>query len=111
MAAIIAQLSFRNRARRKRLLERKNYSASKCLYTLQPFDQSFNPAVHNKYIRGRKGDDLIEAEVEQEFLARIQKRKTISSLPKFTWTRFFIEVLIIGMHILFIKGNTNCMFL
>ena len=46
MAAIIAQLT---RAKRERALK-KTYETNKCMYELQPFDQHFDPSVHNKYI-------------------------------------------------------------
>ena len=45
MAAIIAQFT---RARRERA-KKKTYETNKCMYQLQPFDQHFDPAVHNQY--------------------------------------------------------------
>ena len=98
MAAVIAQLNLRNRARIERLKEKKTYSTSKCLYHLQPFDGKFNPTVHNKYLasREKKGDALIEAEVEKELITMMKKRQNKSSWPKFTWTRFLLEAFIIG---------------
>ena len=101
MAADIAQMNLRNRARIQRLREKKNYSTSKCLYKLKPFDPKFNPIVHNKYLaaRDKKKDGLIEAEVEEELTAMLKKMKDNSALPKFTWTRFFVETFIIGMSL------------
>ena len=63
MAAIIAQLTrygpgrqifpsqniFYFRAQRERN-NRVTYSTNKCLYDLPPFDQHFDPLVHNKYL-------------------------------------------------------------
>ena len=54
MAAIIAQMNLRNRARKKRKREQKNYSSSKSTYELHPFDQKFDPKLHNKYFRTRE---------------------------------------------------------
>ena len=98
MAAVIAQLNLRNRARIKRLKEKKTYSTSKCLYHLQPFEAQFNPTVHNKYLasREKRGDELIEAEVEIELITIMKKMQNKSSWPKFTWTRFLLEAFIIG---------------
>ena len=99
MAAVIAQLNFRNRARKKQLKENKTYSTSKCMYRLEPFDATFAPAVHNKYMAARvkKVDDLFEAEVDKEMKKMMKKRINISSWPTFTWSRFLIEALIIGI--------------
>ena len=46
MAAIIAQLTRAKRERDKK----KTIEATKCMYTLEPFDSHFEPTKHNKYM-------------------------------------------------------------
>ena len=46
MAAIIAQLTRNKRERAAKI----SYEANKCLYYIPPFDQHFDPYVHNKYL-------------------------------------------------------------
>ena len=56
MAAIIAQMSMRNRERKKRkamLGKRAEVSSDKCVYELQPFDRCYDPIIHNKYLRSK----------------------------------------------------------
>ena len=54
MAAIIAQMSMRNRERKKRkamLGRRAEIAPEKCVYLLQPFDRCYDPLIHNKYMK------------------------------------------------------------
>ena len=56
MAAIIAQMSLRNRERKKRkklLGKRAETSSDKCVYKLEPFDRCYDPLLHNKYVRAK----------------------------------------------------------
>ena len=46
MAAIIAQLTRAKRERGRKI----TYETNKCLYHLPPFDDHFDPRVHNKYL-------------------------------------------------------------
>ena len=46
MAAIIAQLTRAKRERDKK----KTFDSNKCMYTLEPFDDHFEPTKHNRYI-------------------------------------------------------------
>ena len=100
MAAVIAQLNFRHRARMKRLKQVKTYSTAKCMYQLQPFAPRFEPTVHNKYLatRVRNGQDMVESELEKEIVAAVRKNERKYSWPKFTWTRFFVEAILVGMN-------------
>ena len=56
MAAIIAQMSLRNRERKKRkklLGKRAETAPDKCVYKLPPFDSCYDPLIHNKYARAK----------------------------------------------------------
>ena len=46
MAAIIAQLTRNKRERAAKI----SYETNKCMYYIPPFDQHFDPYVHNKYL-------------------------------------------------------------
>ena len=62
MAAIIAQMSLRNRERKKRraaLGRRGETGSDKCVYTLPPFDQCYDPLLHNKYVRAKRFPNLL----------------------------------------------------
>lgn len=50
MAAIIAQMTRANRERKKK----KRYEISKCMYNLPSYSRSFEPDVHNKYLRAKR---------------------------------------------------------
>jgi hypothetical protein len=83
MAAIIAQMNLRNRARKKRKREQKNYSSSKSTYELHPFDQNFDPKLHNKYFRTREKRKTENKEImfeldESQIQNRVQKSKSTS---------------------------------
>ena len=86
MAAIIAQLSLRNRAMKKRKREDKMYSTSKSLYLIRPYDATFQPNVHNKYMaarKKRKAEEIV-AEIDKEWMELTKKpRKQIPS-PEFS---------------------------
>ena len=58
MAAIIAQLTRAKRERGRKI----TYETNKCLYHLPPFDDHFDPRVHNKYLArwGRRQVDTQE---------------------------------------------------
>ena len=79
MAAIIAQMSLRNRERKKRraaLGRRGETGSDKCVYTLPPFDQCYDPLLHNKYVRAKR---------------RIEKRNLVINQAKCKYTlEFFI---------------------
>ena len=81
MAALIAHFTFRNReikrrARLKTLIlifcnvqtgtfyrRCKNYPATKCMYTLPPFDKGpFDPMRHNRYLISRREAEEAEDE-------------------------------------------------
>ena len=49
MAAIISQMAANKRARLKN--NKRIIPAEKCVYFLPPFDERFDPTVHNKYIK------------------------------------------------------------
>ena len=57
MAAIIAQMSLRNRERKKRkaaLGRRAEIAPEKCVYILPPFEKRcYDPLLDNKYIKGK----------------------------------------------------------
>ena len=56
MAAIIAQMSLRNRERKKRraaLGRKAETDSDKCVYTIPPFDRCYDPFIHNKYVRAK----------------------------------------------------------
>ena len=75
MAAIIAQMSLRNRERKKRraaLGRRGETGSDKCVYTLPPFDQCYDPLLHNKYVRAKR---------------RIEKRNLVINQAKCKYTK------------------------
>ena len=45
MAAIIAQLTRNNREKTRK----PSYETNKCMYSIPPWDNHFNPDIHNKY--------------------------------------------------------------
>ena len=56
MAAIIAQMSLRNRERKKKkalLGKRAEVQPDKCVYKLPPFDKCYDPLQHNKYMKAK----------------------------------------------------------
>ena len=56
MAAIIAQMSLRNRERKKKkalLGKRAEVQPDKCVYKLPPFDKCYDPLLHNKYVKAK----------------------------------------------------------
>ena len=56
MAAIIAQMSLRNRERKKKKLllgKRAEVQPDKCVYSLPPFDRCYDPLQHNKYMKAK----------------------------------------------------------
>ena len=99
-AALIAQLSFRNRTKKRR---RKTYLASKCLYQLKPFDARFEPLVHNEFLASREKNrvESIKADTERqkiEISNKSEKKKSQSPMTNLCWKRHFIEVFIIGIR-------------
>ena len=68
MAAVIAQMTLANRARKKRAL--KHINSTKCTYKLQPFHPNgFDPRIHNRYVleRERYVDRQQKEEEEEEW--------------------------------------------
>ena len=67
MAGIIAQLTRAARIRR----DRRTYSTSKCMYSLEPFrPHGFDPMLDNKFMLRRQKMVLMAKEEEME-IARI----------------------------------------
>ena len=62
MAAIISQIAANKRARQKGLLGglQHDVSSDKSVYTLPPFDPTFDPLVHNRYMRAMEQKRLLE---------------------------------------------------
>nr|XP_040581202.1 uncharacterized protein LOC121129552 [Lepeophtheirus salmonis] len=52
MAAIISQMAANKRARQKRNV--CEIHSDKCVYNIPPFDRTFDPFIHNKYLRSKK---------------------------------------------------------
>ena len=74
MAAIIAQMSLRNRERKKRkaaLGRRAEVAPEKCVYKLPPFEICYDPLLHNKYVRAKR---------------RIEKRNLVINQAKCKYT-------------------------
>jgi len=73
MAAIIAQMSLRNRERKKRkaaLGKRAEVAPEKCCYKLPPFERCYDPLLHNKYIKAKLRIDkrnLVINEAKSEY--------------------------------------------
>ena len=97
MAAIIAQMNIRNRARKKRRREQKCYGSSKSTSELQPFDQRFDPKQHNRYIRGREKMELEKVEVTLKYKESLVNNEDIILRSTYVSKRTFIEACIIGL--------------
>ena len=130
MAAIIAQLTryrileisswkifWHCRAQRERN-NRVTYSTNKCLYELPPFDQHFDPLVHNKYLSRwdptdprplqlKKGKYCRKAKLLERQARREEKSPSLEVLlrqnsrssdnnGKFTYKKCLLETVIIG---------------
>ena len=91
------------------------YETNKCLYQLPPFDQHFDPLVHNKYLSRSVPEDLnrdntewfrkaklLERQAKMEersfnFEQHLKRRKrTTNNFGKFTYKKCLLETLIIG---------------
>ena len=70
------------------------------MYIIQPFDETFDPNVHNKYLATRKkeGAALMEAETKKELKEMVKKMEKKLHWPKFSRSRFLIEAFIIGRN-------------
>ena len=97
MAAIIAQMNIRNRARKKRRREQKCYGPSKSTFELQPFDQRFDPKQHNRYIRSREKTELENVEVMLKYKESLVKSEDIILRPRYISKRTIIEACILGL--------------
>lgn len=87
MAGIIARIT---RSNRERLEKKKNeIGVGKCNYTIEAFDDHFEPTKHNKYIKARfQAADKIEAKQFYEFVkARLNQLDNENRIEnsKFKW--------------------------
>ena len=96
MAAIIAQLNIRNRAKKKRRREIKNYSPSKCTYELPPFDACFDPKLHNKYFRIRDKIEKGKSKTLISFEDNLIKQPNMVLQPALSLKRIICEGCFIG---------------
>ena len=107
MAAIIALMNLRNRARKKRKREQKNYSSSKSTYLLHPFDQKFDPKLHNKYFRTREKRKTDNNEIIFELDERLIESPYRVQKSKFTSKQVIFEGCILGLKDLFCYIQLN----
>ena len=96
MAAIIAQMNIRNRARKKRSRENKDIPSSKSTYELPPFDQTFELKVHNRYFRNREKIEAEKAMVLSKFQVNLIKNRKRFLKPIYSLKIFILESFIIG---------------
>ena len=121
MAAIIAQITYKNweRIKKQRLVfddifqdeinvlmlrEGKFYSATKSTYELPPFDASFNPWKHNRYFVRKRKASLAELEKRvDDHISRLVKaqRKKIIWKP-YTLNRCLCESVIVILCLTFV---------
>ena len=112
MAAIIAQLTQKNweRILKQRyyvsltkklnfiLLFRntKNYSSSKSTYSLPPYDETFNPWIHNKYLAKKRKASIAEIEqrIDEQIHEMIKAHRKKIIWKKFTLRRCLCESVI-----------------
>ena len=78
MAAIISQLTANKRERAKRL--KNTVPIDKSVYLLPPFDPTFDPLVHNKYLKAVRVRR--EHQEQQQINIRIQEQQRIQRTHK-----------------------------
>ena len=96
MAAIIAQITRKQRERKVRERTWKMIDSSKCLYSLPPFDAQFDPTVHNQFVRNRtmnKEDEMMLRNINMLIAEKEKKQMVV----KITWKEKMLEVMMIGI--------------
>uniref|UniRef100_A0A0K2TJJ0 Uncharacterized protein n=1 Tax=Lepeophtheirus salmonis TaxID=72036 RepID=A0A0K2TJJ0_LEPSM len=94
MAAIIAQMTRANRERKKK----KRYEISKCLYDLPPFNEKYEPEIHNRYLRGLKAQNANQEleEIRNCIIQRFEEKTKVKDVNKsFSRRTCIIEATII----------------